>query len=27
VKEPEDYGDEIKPKQRSLVEWISRNKD
>jgi predicted RNA methylase len=27
VEKPEDYGDEVEPKQRSLVEWISRKKD
>jgi predicted RNA methylase len=27
VEEPEDYGDEVEPKQRSLVEWISRKED
>jgi tRNA G10 N-methylase Trm11 len=26
VEKPEDYGDEVRPKQRSLVEWISRKK-
>jgi predicted RNA methylase len=27
VEEPEDYGDKVEPKQRSLVEWISRKED
>jgi hypothetical protein len=27
VEEPEDDSDEVRPKQRSLVEWISRKED